>query len=133
MGITNVGREESVKLLGNSLSGLKISAINIGDNDTSFSPGDTSLSNEVGFQGGLQATVDGSDATIMNIQATFENKDTTIQEVGMVSQDDPTNDTQASKQPADVQFSRQTVPDVNLLPSDKLDVTFELQALNSTN
>jgi len=133
MGVTTVGREEAVKLLGESLTGLKISAINIGNDDTAFSAGDTSLVSEVDFQGGLDASVSGTDATIMEIQATFENNDTTVREVGMVSQDDPTNDTQASKQAADVQFSRQTVPEVSLLTSDKLDVTFELQALNSTN
>jgi len=133
MGVTTVGREESVKLLGESLNGLKISAINIGNDGTAFSAGDTSLVSEVDFKGGLDASVSGTDATIMEIQATFENNDTTVREVGMVSQDDPTNDTQASKQAADVQFSRQTVPEVSLLTSDKLDVTFELQALNSTN
>lgn len=133
MGITEDGREQAVLNSGNSLTGLKISAINIGSGSTDFAAGDTSLETEVDFEGALDAAVSGNDATVMTINAVFEDNDATIREAGMVCQDDPTNDTQASKTADDVQYSRQTVPEVNLLSTDKLDVTFELQMLNSSS
>jgi len=132
MGITEDGREEAVLLSGNSLSGLKISAINVGSGETAFDPSDTSMETPVDFKGALDASVSGDDSTVMEIQATFTDNDATVTEAGMVCQDDPTNGTQTVKNEADTQFSRQTVPEVNLLSTDKLDVTFELQMLNAT-
>jgi len=135
MGVTDDGQAEVAELIRNDGSGLRVSAINIGEDDTAFDSSQTSLLSEADFEGGLTTT---RNANTMTIEATFENVpdsggSVTILEAGMVSQDDPTDDGQASKVAADVQVSRQVVPQVNLLENDRLDVTFELDVQNVTN
>lgn len=130
MGVTLDGREENIELIRNGGSGLRISALNIGEGTAAFDPSDSALGNELDFEGGLSTTRN-SDKLI--IQAEFTDNEGAVTEAGMVSQGDPSDDTQASFDSAnDVQFVRQKVPEVNVLQEDKIDLTFELQALNDT-
>lgn len=128
MGITLDGREEIVELIRNGGSGQRISALNIGEDNTAFDPSDSSLGTEIDFEGALSTTAN-SDKLV--IQAEFTDNDGSIEEAGVVSQGDPSDDTQTAFDGAnDVQVVRQTIPVINVLPDDKIDLTFEIQALN---
>lgn len=128
MGVTLVGREEIAKNIHKDGSGQPLSALNIGEGTTAFDPSDTSLENELDFEGGL-ATSRTSDKVI--IQTQFTGNQGAVTEAGMVAQNNSADDTQASFDGAnDVQVVRQQIPEINVLTEDKIDLTFELQALN---
>jgi len=114
MAVLQVGRDEIISRLGNGLSGVQISGINIGEDGTAVSDGDTSLLTELDRQAGLTATQNGDQ---MELVTTFTNNTGTVREAGMYTDD--TDDTQ---------ISRQVVDAVNLESSDSLEVTFQLQA-----
>lgn len=117
MGVLESGRDEIISLIANGQTGVEISGINIGEDDTAFSSTQTALQNELDRQQGLSATQSGDTMTLVN---TFTNNAGTVREAGMYTDD--TDDTQ---------ISRQVVDAVNLETSDSLEVTFELQALNA--
>ncbi len=114
MGVLESGREEIISLIGNGLTGVEISGINIGEDDTAFSDTQTSLLDELDRQDGIEATQDGDVMTLVN---SFEDNTGTVREAGMYTDDED-----------DTQISRQVVDAVNLEESDTLEVTFELQA-----
>lgn len=117
MGVLDSGLAEIISLVANGQTGVEISGINIGTDDTAFSSTQTGLLNELDRQAGLSATQSGDTMTLVN---TFSNNTGTVREAGMYTDD--TDDTQ---------ISRQVVSAVNLESSDTLEVTFELQALNA--
>lgn len=115
MAVLDSGRAEIISLIGNSLSGVQISGINIGQDNTAVDKAnDTSLGNELDREFGLSATQGGD---TMSLVASFTNNSGTVREAGMFTDD--TDDTQVT---------RQVVDAVNLKSSDTLEVTFELQA-----
>lgn len=117
MAVLDVGRAELISLVGNGLTGVKISGINIGEDNTAVDvANDTSLGLELDRTTGLTATQTGD---TMELVATFTNNAGTVREAGMYTDD--TDDTQ---------ISRQVVDAVNLETSDSLEVTFQLQAQN---
>lgn len=128
MGVTLVGREEIAENIHKDGSGQPLSALNIGEGDTAFDPSDSSLENELDFEGGL-TTSRNSDKVI--IQTEFTDNQGAVTEAGMVAQGSPSDSTQASFDgDNDVQVIRQQIPEINVLEEDKIDLTFELQALN---
>lgn len=117
MAILDVGREEIISLIGNGLTGVEVSGINIGEGDTAVDVADdTSLEEELDRIEGITATQDGD---TMELVATFEDNSGTVREAGMYTDDED-----------DTQISRQLVDAVNLEASDSLEVTFQLQAQN---
>lgn len=117
MAVLDVGREELISLIGNGLSGVQVSGINIGEDDTAVDVStDTALGTELDRIADLTATQTGD---TMELVATFEDNAGTVREAGMYTDD--TDDTQ---------ISRQIVDAVNLETSDSLEVTFQLQAQN---
>ena len=125
MGVTLEGRKEIIDLSRNGGGGNRVSALNIGEGTTDFDPSDTSLEDPLDFEGGLTTTRD-NDKLI--IQAEFTDNDGTVEEAGIVSQADTTATSFDSEN--DTQVVRQQVPAINVLAEDKIDLTFELQALN---
>jgi len=117
MGVLDSGLTEIISLIGNGLTGVQISGINIGESDTAFSAGQTALQTELDRQTGLTATQNGNTMTLSN---TFSNNTGTVREAGIYTDD--TDDTQ---------ITRQVVDAVNLESNDTLEVTFELDALNN--
>lgn len=125
MGVTLDGRKEIVDLSRNGGGGNRVSALNIGEGTTAFDPSDTSLETPLDFEGGLTTTRDNDKLVI---QAEFTNNSGTVEEAGIVSQADTTATSFDSAN--DTQVVRQQVPTINVLAEDKIDLTFELQALN---
>ena len=125
MGVTLEGRKEIIDLSRNGGGGNRVSALNIGEGTTDFDPSDTSLEDPLDFEGGLTTTRDDDKLVI---QAEFTDNDGTVEEAGIVSQADTTATSFDSEN--DTQVVRQQVPAINVLAEDKIDLTFELQALN---
>lgn len=125
MGVTLEGRKEIIDLSRNGGGGNRVSALNIGEGTTDFDPSDTSLEDPLDFEGGLTTTRDNDKLVI---QAEFTDNDGTVEEAGIVSQADTTATSFDSEN--DTQVVRQQVPAINVLAEDKIDLTFELQALN---
>lgn len=119
MAVLDVGRAELISLVGNGLTGVEVSGINIGEDDTAVDvANDTSLGLELDSISGITATQTGD---TMELVATFSDNAGTVREAGMYTDD--TDD--------GTQISRQIVDAVNLETTDTLEVTFQLQAQNA--
>jgi len=114
MAVLQVGRDVIVQLIGNGLTGVEISGINIGQDNTAVSDGDTGLLNELDRQAGITSTT-GTSSDELELVNTFDNNAGTVEEVGLYTDD--TDDTQVS---------RQVVSPVNLESDDTLEVTMRL-------
>lgn len=114
MAVLQSGRDEIISRIGNGLTGVQISGINIGEDDTAVSDTDTELIQQLDSVAGLTATQNGDQ---MELVASFNDNTGTVREAGMYTDDED-----------DTQISRQVVDAVNLESSDTLEVTFQLNA-----
>ena len=110
--ILQSGRDEIISLIGNGLSGSKISGINIGTSDDAVEDTQTALQSPLDSEAGLTASQSGDSMSLVN---TFTDNSGTVNEVGLYTDDED-----------DTQISRQVVGSVNLESQDTLEVTLEL-------